>query len=183
MIREAKDAQEEADKARASGEIDRAEQLESRARSLSAAASNVGSRYEQLRATQPSGWDRTSRMESVLREARAIDTPDLHRHTLGPSSTRAAMATGSSRLLWSRAAQAWEAQESWSTASNSRSASEQYQALVAAESAIDHLPAEDRAEVRDAVESVLAGWLGDRSSDRRTVARRILNRLTRANGE
>jgi hypothetical protein len=184
MIREAKDAQEEADKARASGEIDRAEQLERRAQSLLEAASNVGSRYEQLRATQPSGWDRTSRMESVLREARSIDTNGLtpsHVETIfdagGEGNRVFALAViegspdlGSANVLVDGIL-------------HSRSPFEQYHALKATESAIDYLSSEDRAEVRSAVESALEGPLGDKSSDRRTLARRILNRLTQADGD
>jgi len=65
---------------------------------------------------------------------------------------------------------------------SSRSAFEQYHALVAAERAIHHLSPEHRSRVRAAVEAQLAGPLGERSSDRRTLAQRILERLTSYQG-
>ena len=65
---------------------------------------------------------------------------------------------------------------------DSRSTFEQYHALVAAERSVGRLSSQDRARVREAVESVLAGSLGDTSTDRRTVARRLLEELDRGDG-
>lgn len=133
----------------------------------------------ELRTTEPSGWDRTSRMEAMLREARALDTEPL-----AASDVADIFATGSdgNRIV---ALALVEGNPRLATAEvlvdailESRSTFEQYHALVAAEHALDHLSADDRTRVREAVESVLAGPLGGRSSDRRTVARRILKSPT-----
>jgi len=77
LERRARSARQQAQQARAAGETERAREFERRAESLLAAASLVGSRYEQLRASEPSSWDRTSKMEDVLRDARALDTNAL----------------------------------------------------------------------------------------------------------
>lgn len=180
LERQASRARQQAVRARAAGELDRAEELEWRAQSLLAAASAVGSRYERLRTTEPSGWDRTSRLEEVLREARALDTDVLSASNVagifaagsdGNRIAALALVEGDPRLA--------TAEVLVDAIVRSRSTFEQYHALVAAEGALDQLSAADRARVREAVESVLAGPLGDTSSDRRTVARRVLGRLAR----
>jgi hypothetical protein len=183
LERQALRARQEARRARAAGENDRADELERRAQSLLAAASRVGSRYEQLRTSEPSGWDRTSRMEGVLREARALDT-----EVLTASDVAGIFATGSDGNRIAALALV-EGDPRLATAdvlteaiTHSRSTFEQYHALVAAESGLTHLPAEDRARIGEAVESILAGPLGERSSDRRTVARRVLETLARLDG-
>jgi hypothetical protein len=184
LQRQARRAREQAEQARATGEVDRAEELERHAQSLLAAASAVGSRYERLRTTEPAGWQRTSRMEGVLREARAIDTEGL-----AASDVAGIFSSGSdgNRIV---ALALVERRPALATADllvdaivHSRSTFEQYHALVAAESSLDHLSAEERRRVLAAVESVLAGPLGEKSSDRRTVARRLLERLTAGSGD
>ena len=183
LERQARSARQQAERARAAGEINRAEELERRAQSLLAAASAVGSRYEQLRTTEPSGWDRTTRMEGVLRDARALNTK-----ALTASDVAGIFATGTDGNRIAALAfvegnpQLASADVLVDAIVNSRSAFEQYHALVAAEHALNHLSAEDRTQMREAVESVLAGPLGDKASDRRTVARRILESLTPLNG-
>lgn len=178
LIRQAEDAQLEAAAARASGELDRAEQLENHAQSLLMAASAVGSRYEHLRATEQPGWNRTSRMETLLRDARDLDTERL---TATDVARIFDTGTDGNRIA---ALALIERSPRLATGSvlvdgilRSRSAFEQYHALVAAERALDHLAADDRSRVGEAVEAVLAGPLGESSSDRRTVARRIAARL------
>ncbi len=178
LERQALRVQQQAVRARVAGETDRAVDLERRAEELRAAARAVGLRYERLRTSEPSGWDRTSRMEATLRDARALGA-----EVLTPSDVAEIFGTGTdgNRIA---ALALIEGNPRLGTAGvlveailNSRSTFEQYHALVAAESAVDHLSAEDRSRVREAVESVLSGSLGDRSSDRRTVARRLLERL------
>jgi hypothetical protein len=182
LERQARSARQEAERARAAGEIDRARELEHRAQSLLAEARTVGTRYEQLRTTEPSGWDPTSRMEGILREARALDTEGLTASDVarifatGTDANRIAalaLVEGNPRLA--------SADILVSTIVDSRSTFEQYHALVAAEQSWAHLSPEDRIRVREAV-SVLAGVLGDTSTDRRTVARRLLEKLTRPDG-
>lgn len=183
LERRARGARQQAEQARAAGDTDRAEELERRAESLLAAARAVGSRYEHLRTTEPSGWDRTSRMEGALREARALDTLVL---TASDVASVFATGTDGNRIV---ALALVEGDPRLATADilvdaivHSRSAFEQYHALVAADRALEHLSPEDRSRVGVAVESSLAGPLGERSSDRRTVARRILEKLRSTNG-
>ena len=183
LERQARSALQEADRARAAGELERAKELEHRARSLVAAARTVGSRYEQVRTSEPSGWDRTSRMEGVLREARALDTEALTASdvarifatgTDGNRIAALALVEGDPRLV--------SADILVAAITDSRSTFEQYHALVAAERSVGRLSSQDRARVRGAVESVLAGSLGDTSTDRRTVARRLLVELDTGDG-
>jgi hypothetical protein len=176
LERQARTARLQAERARAAGRPDRAEELERKAEGLLAAATMVGSKYEDLVATEPSGWDRTSRMEGLLREARALDT-----EVLGPTDVSQIFATGTdgSRIA---ALALVEADPRLATAellvdaiTDSRSAFEQYHGLLAAERALRHLAAGERSRVRAAVEVALNGPLGERSSDRRTLARRIVD--------
>lgn len=183
LVEQARDAREQAKLARAAGQADRAEALEHRAETLLAAASGVGSRYERLRTAEPSGWDRTVRMEGLLREARALDT-----EILSASQVAGIFASGgdgdriTALALIERNPRLASAPLLVDAITDSRSSFEQYHALVATDGALDRLPAEDRARVRQAVESVLAGPLGEKTSDRRTLARRILERLTTTDG-
>ena len=178
LERQARQVRREAQQARAAGDVDQAEELEARAQHLLAAAGVVGSRYERLRTTEPSGWDRTSRMEGVLREARRLDAS-----VLTPADVAGIFGTGSegNRIV---ALALLESNPQLATddvlvdaIGHSRSTFEQYHGLVAAEAALDELSPPGRAAVKGAVESVLAGPLGEKSSDRRTVARRVLERL------
>lgn len=174
LERRARSVRQKARPARAASGADQAEQLERRAEGLMAAAAMVGSRYEQLRETEPSGWDRTSRMEGILREARALDTDPLSAEDVarifaggsdGDRITALALVEANPRLA--------QVDFLIDAISNSRSSFEQYHALVATERALEHLSVEDRERVRAAVEALLAGPLGERSSDRRTAARRV----------
>ncbi|MDM7853885.1 hypothetical protein [Cellulomonas alba] len=181
LLRQAADVRQEAEQARASGEVGRAEQLENHAQSLLMAAGLVGSRYERLRATEPPGWGRTSRMEQVLRDARDLDTERLE-----PADVEGIFDTGTdgnrifALALIERSPRLATADVLVDAIAHSRSAFEQYHALVAAERALHHLSADGRSRVREAVESVLDGPLGESSSDRRTVARRVAARLAQA---
>ena len=179
LKRQARRARELAERARADGDVDRAEDLERRAQRLLAAADATGSRYERLRSSEPSGWERTSRMEGVLREARALDAQALSAQdvagifatgTEGSRIVALALIEDSPRLATTHVLV--------DAIIDSRSTFEQYHGLVAAEQAVDVLSPEDRRTVREAVESVLARGLGDKPSDRRTVARRLLERLS-----
>lgn len=179
LTERALEAQQRAARERAAGNLDRAAALEQQAEGLLAAATSAATRYERIRTTEPSGWDRTSRMEGVLREARALDTD-----ALTPSQVAGRFATGTDgdRIVALALVEADPRLASGSmlvdAIGGSRSAFEQYHALVAAEKSVDGLPPADRTRVREAVESLLAGPLGERSSDRRTVARRVLERLS-----
>lgn len=184
LERQARSARQQAERARAAGEPDKAVRLERRAEGLLAAATMVGSRYEDLVSTEPPGWDRTSRMEGLLREARALDT-----EILGPSDVAQIFDTGTdgSRIA---ALALVEAAPRLATADllidaigDSRSSFEQYHALVATERALPYLRPADRSKVRATVKTVLAGPLGERSSDRRTVARHILDDLASGPGQ
>ena len=181
LERQALRVQLQAQEALRAGETRRAEELERSAQSILATARRVGSRYERLVATQPSGWERTSRMESTLREARALDTSQ----GLAASDVAQIFATGTegNRIA---ALALIEGNPRLATVDvlaaailHPRSSFEQYHALVAAETALDLLPEQDRHRLRDVVSSVLEGPLGEKSSSRRTVARRVLERLTR----
>lgn len=178
LERQAATARREARRARAEGEPERAHALERKAEGLLAAATLVGERYEDLVSTEPSGWNRTSRMEGLLREARALDTD-----VLGPDDVASIFASGTDGSRIAALALA-EADPRLTTADllidairDSRSSFEQYHGLVAAEKALSHLDPQDRAHLAATIEAVLAGPLGERSSDRRTVARRILDEL------
>jgi len=178
LQRRARHARQQAELARAAGHDTEAAELEDRAQQLLAAAGAVGSRYEHLLSTEPSGWDRTSRMEAALREARGLDAGALTTDdvaglfatgSVGNRIGALALIEGHPRLA--------TAEVLVEAIERSESSFEQYHGLVAAERAVDHLSGADRARVRSAVQSVLAGPLGERSSDRRTVARRVLDRL------
>jgi len=180
LERAAQEARAQARQARAAGDMDRAEELELRAQQLLGSAGSVATRYELLRTTEPSGWDRTSRLEQVMRAGRALDA-----EVLAPQQVTDLFATGSdgNRMV---AIALIQSDPRLATADvlvdaigETRSSFEQYQALVAAEQAADRLPDADRARLREVVEALLAGPLGQRSSDRRTVARRLLERLSR----
>jgi hypothetical protein len=163
----------------AAGDVHRAEELELRAQRLLAAAGSVATRYELLRTTEPSGWDRTSRLEEVMRAGRALDA-----EVLTPRQVTDLFSTGSdgNRMVAIALVQAAPrlatAEVLVEAIADTRSSFEQYQALVAAERSVGDLSEPDRARVREAVESLLAGPLGQRSSDRRTVARRLLETLS-----
>jgi hypothetical protein len=180
LERQALEARVEAREARATGDVDRAEKLEQRADYLLAAAGDVGRRYEHLRNTEPSSWTRTSRMEDVLRDARALDAKSLT-----PEDVERIFATGTDGNRVVAIALIEEAPRlAVPTALvdaivHSRSAFEQYHALSAAERALDSLLADDRAKVLEAVKLVLDGRLGETASDRGRVARRILERSRR----
>lgn len=178
LLRRAQDIQSEAEQARVSGEVDRAEQLEDRAQELLLAAGAVGRKYEDVRATQPSGWDRTSRLEEVLQEARALDTSGL---TAAQVAQTFDVGSEGNRITALALIQKNPALASVNVLRRgileSRSAFEQYHALVAAESSLDRLTAADLGIVASAIDEALAGRLGQKSSDRRTVARRIKERL------
>lgn len=178
LERQALTARLQAQRARAAGRAERAQALDRKAEGLLAAATLVGARYDDLVSTEPSGWERTSRMEGILREARALDTD-----VLGPADVAQIFATGTDGSRIAALALA-EADPRLATVdmlvsaiAESRSSFEQYHGLVAAEGALRHLRPEDRERLRASIESVLAGPLGERSSDRRTVARRILAEL------
>ena len=178
LEREARTAQLQARRARAAGRPERAEALERKAEGLLAAATVVGSRYEDLRSSEPSSWDRTSRMEGLLREARALDTDVLgpadvarifDERTDGGRIAALALAEAAPRLA--------TADMLVSAIGESRSSFEQYHGLMAARAALGHLDAGARARLRATLETVLDGPLGDHSSDRRILARRILDDL------
>ena len=180
LERQALEARVEAREARATGDVDRAEMLEQRADHLLAAAGDVGRRYEHLRSTEPSGWTRTSRMEDVLRDARALDAKSL---TAEDVERIFATGTDGNRVV---AIALIEEEPRLAVATvlvdaivHSRSAFEQYHALSAAERALELLPADERASLLKAVKSVLDGRLGETASDRGRVARRILERSKR----
>lgn len=184
LERQARQTREQAEKARAAGESGRAQELERRALDLLVAANSLGSRYERLRSTEQSGWARTSQLEGVLREARALDTDAFTATDIagvywngsdGNRVTALALIESDPRLA--------SVDVLVNAIVDSRSAFEQYHALVATERALDHLSAEDRSRVRETVETLLAGPLGEKSSDRRTVARRIMERLSPTGGD
>ncbi|GAA3539582.1 hypothetical protein AFL01nite_26060 [Aeromicrobium flavum] len=175
LERRARSVRQQAVRARAAGKTEQAAQLEQRAEGLLAAAAMVGTRYEQLRSAEPPGWDRTARMEGLLREARDLDTESLSAADVsrifgsgsdGDRITALALLEAEPRLA--------RADLLVDAIGHSRSSYEQYHALVAAERAWVHLPAADQDRVRAAVETLLAGPLGEKTSDRRLVARRIL---------
>lgn len=178
LERQARHARQEAEEARAGGEIDRAEELEQRAQKLLVTAKSVGSRYQRIRTTEPSGWDRTSRLEALLKEARSLDTTILTAADVADIFAGDTDGDRITALAFIESSPALASAEILVDAiTESRSHFEQYHALVAAEAALDHLRPEAQAQIRTAVESVLAGPLGERHSDRRKVARRILERL------
>lgn len=184
LERRARSVRRQAVRARAAGDTDQAEHLERRAEGLLAAAAMVGSRYEHLQRTEPSGWDRTSRMEGVLREARALDT-----EVLSASDVARIFASGSDgdRMVALALVEADPrlAQTDFlvDAINAGRSSFEQYHALVATERALAHLSPADRERLGEAIERLLAGPVGEKSSDRRTVARRILHALQPADDQ
>ncbi|SKB07536.1 hypothetical protein [Aeromicrobium choanae] len=178
LERRARSVRQQAARARAAGDAEQAQQLERRAEGLLAAASLVGSRYERLRETEPAGWDRTSRMEGILRDARALDTDALSAADVarifadgsdGDRIAALALIEADPRLA--------SADVLADAIGDSRSTFEQYHALVATERALEHLSSTNRVRLGAAVETLLAGPVGERTSDRRTVARRILEEL------
>lgn len=119
-------------------------------------------------------------MESILRDARALDSSALSFkdvegiYTTGTEGNRiVAIALIESDPRLATATVLTDA------IAHSRSAFEQFHALSAAERALASLSAEDRVAVLQAVESVLDGRLEEATSDRRTVAQRILERSRR----
>jgi hypothetical protein len=167
-------------RARAAGDVEQAARLERRASVLRATAAAVGSRYDHLRATQPSGWDRTQQLEAVMQSAREMDTG-----AMTPADVEDVFDTGGegnrvvALALVERDPRLASLGILKQAIVHSRSAFEQYHGLVAAEAALPFLRPDDRLRLRRAVEALLIGPLGDSSSDRRTVARRILE-ATRA---
>jgi len=178
LTRQAKRAQQQAQQARAIGDLERADELNRRANELLSAASRIGASYEEVRATQEPGWDRTSRMEAVLHDARALDTEPL---TAAAVTRIFRNGSAGDRIA---ALALIEADPRLATADvlveailNSRTAFEQYHALIGAEGAFGHLSGADRERILEAVKAELTGRLGETSSDRRTVARRIMDRF------
>lgn len=180
LERQAIEAWAEARDARASGDVDRAEKLEQRADQLLTVAEDVGRRYEHLRKSQPPSWARTSRMEDLLRDARALDVRSLTSEDVerifrtGTDGNRVVAIA-----LIEEAPRLAAATVLVDAIVRNRSAFEQYHALSAAERALDLLPAEERTKVMNAVRSVLHGPLADVASDRGKVARRILEQSKR----
>ncbi|TCI95900.1 hypothetical protein [Aeromicrobium sp. IC_218] len=169
--------------ARATGDVERAARLERRAAMLRTTAAAVGTRYEHLRASQPSGWDRTKQLEAVMQSARDMDTS-----ALSPADVEDVFDTGGegnrvvALALIERDPRLATLEVLKQATVHSRSSFEQYHGLSAAEAALPFLSPDDRLRLRRAVEALLIGPLGDSSSDRRTVARRILD-ATRADEE
>ncbi|MGD9960601.1 hypothetical protein [Nocardioides sp.] len=163
--------------AAASGDVEQAEADRREAERLLLASGAVASRYEALRLTQPSGWDRTSRFEDLMRvgreQAAGLSQPQLVSElfaTGGDGNRVYALALIQGNPALAEPGPLVEA------IAHPRSAFEQYQALVAAQRSVEHLPTAERQAVLAAVEEALAGPLGETSSDRRSVARTILEK-------
>ncbi len=163
--------------AAANGDVEQADADRREAERLLLASGAVASRYEALRLTQPSGWDRTSRFEDLMRVGReqsaGLSQPQLvtELFATGTDGNRVyalALIQGNPTLA--------EPEPLVEGITRPRSAFEQYQALVAAQRSLDLLPESGRDEITAAVQDVLAGPLGQTSSDRRTVAHHILEK-------
>ncbi|CUR57388.1 putative Flagellar associated protein [metagenome] len=163
--------------AAANGDVEQADADRREAERLLLASGAVASRYEALRLTQPSGWDRTSRFEDLMRVGREQSAGLTQPHLV---SELFATGTDGNRVYALALIQGnpvlAEAEPLAEAIVRPRSAFEQYQALVAAQRSVDLLADPGRDQVLSAVQEVLAGPLGQSSSDRRTVARHILEK-------
>jgi hypothetical protein len=176
FYREAVARLEEAARAEAAGDPDHALQLRLQADQLLAAAEGVANRYDLLRSREPSGWERTSRMESLLRELRGLDVDTATADTVtelfdsgwdGRRIAALALVQARPRLGNARVLRL--------AISEPRSAFEQYQALSAAQLAWAHLGDGDRQALVTVLDQGLASAdFGPAGSDRRRLAGQIL---------
>jgi hypothetical protein len=155
--------------------------LRGEAESLLQAARSAASKYETIRRTQGSSWERTERLDELIRhESRALSgiygSPEAVRGLFasGDEGNRivaiAMMSTNPSLADPTTIAEA---------IASSRSAFEQYYALRAAEALAIRRPQGPGLEaVRNAVRTVLSsGELSAPNSDRGNVARHVLQVL------
>ena len=171
LIQEAsEELQAAADRADAAGDLDTADRLREQADELIRLARPVAERYEQLR-RQPAGRERTAGMTALVHEARAAArsekwVPDKVRELF--QSGQAGLRLYALGLMEGNP----ELVDLWSVIDaidSSRSAFEQYHALLIARNAVrSTLDPQSEGALRDAVERTLAS---DRTgADRRKLA-------------
>lgn len=171
----------EAEVAEAAGDLDGAERLRGEAARLLEAARSVAMRYETIRATQSSSWQRTEALDQLIKqESRALSGIFT-----SPAAVRALFRAGDEgnrivAIAMMAANPSLADPETIAEAiTASRSAFEQYYALKAAEAVATRTPGDPRmAEVRTAVRTALASeQLQAADSDRGNVARHVLGLL------
>lgn len=177
FIREAAAQLEAAQTAEADGDATAAAQHREQAEQLLAAAEGVATKYDLVRSLEPSSWDRTSRLEGLLREARELDIETATAETVaklfdsgidGQRITALALVQANPSLGEGRVLRL--------ALDDPRSAFEQYQALVATRAAWSELGSGDRQTIRRTVERLLdENALGDGGSDRRRLAKALLS--------
>lgn len=167
----------QAAKAEAEGRPDKAEDL--RARALALQTSPLASRYGAAR-TMPRGADRTAEMEATIRTARQ----SAQTTTLGPGEVKAIFETGSDgdRIVALGIMQGKPEVASFEVAidaiTGSRSAFEQYHALVLARDLLPKLDEDQRRRLVTALrEQMSEGGYIVQGSDRRAIAQAILREL------
>jgi hypothetical protein len=171
---------EAADEAEANGDSGTAERLRAEAQRLLAAASSTSYRYDQIRAEQASGWERTGQLETVVQQAR-----ERAYLASGPEVVATLFQTGKPGDRISALAM-MQARPELVTVSlltegieNSLSAFEQYHTLVAAQRYAASDPDPQSAGIlAQVVRSALQGGkFGAMDSDRCGVAERTLEIL------
>ncbi|NEK87673.1 hypothetical protein GCU60_18195 [Blastococcus saxobsidens] len=170
-----------ATEAEAAGDLQGAQRLREQAARLLEAARTVATRYQAIRATQPSSWQRTERLQELIAEesrtlSGAVDSPEAVRELFraGDEGYRI-LAIG---MMSANPALA-DPETIADAVSSPRTAFEQFHALRAAEALASRQPPPPGVDaVREAVRAASSSdGLGAPDSDRGRLARRVLELL------
>ncbi|MGW2034701.1 hypothetical protein [Streptomyces sp. NPDC001811] len=166
------------------GDAEAADELRARAMHLLGLPMAEAERYDSIRESQPKGGGRTARMQALVDAAR--ETAASTGLTAGQVAAFFAQGSDGQRIYALALMQGDSALVTWDCVleaiENSRSAFEQYQALVVAESAMSHLGAQDVPRLLRALHTQMNGGWVNRSIERRKLAQRILVALGHDSG-
>jgi hypothetical protein len=176
-------ALEEADHAEALGQTERATTLRAQAHSLLRSTKGIADEYDDVRASMPSSWERTQRMEEVIEKAKRLvaDKPPT------PAQVQFLFDEGSAANRITALAMIQQNGKLANAATllfvlaNPSSSFEQFQTLRAIEAAVtaNSWSATNKRTVRETLRDELSsGRLGIPSSDRTQLAGRILELLS-----
>ena len=156
-LRQAASLLVKADRAAKRGDQQTASQLQTEATFVMARAAEIAASYESTRATMPSSMERTAEFDRLADDARKL----AHATRFDRVKVRELLASGTvggrivALAIMGARAEAFDLDGVINAILVPRSANEQYQALIAAQSAMQSLDPAAKRELRSAVEQVL----------------------------
>ena len=167
-----------ATEAEAAGDVDKAARLRADGRALLETARSIASEYSTIRATEESGWERTARMDDLVRQASPLAkgaSPTAVRQ-LFDSGDEGSRVVALGMMATDPALADIDAIQD--AIRFSKSAFEQFHALRAAEALAHRHPETPGLDaIRAAVEEALASRRLGKDASRRHVAQQFLSRL------